>query len=422
MKEQYLVEVGNKQTAISCKKRLSFIQKVLRGDFASKEYLYNEYIVKNRRKDDLIQELHMSATQFARLLRYYQIKKDKTAYHQNSAKSQLKTRVAENSEKRQEYIDYINTLVHKPTIKDLAKHFNTSVTSIQTRLIKWNIQDMVVLWPYTSHYEKDISNLIEQNHIRVIHNKRGLLPNGYEIDLYLPELSIGIEFNGTYWHSTARLNKDYHFEKSKFAEEKGIRLIHIYEYEWNDSRKRPIIESMLKIALGVCNKKIYARECEIREISNKEAKEFNNKNHLQGHRNAQVTYGLYYNNELVQLMSFSKTKYNRNLINDNSWEIIRGCPGSNNIVVGGVSKLFKHFIKQHNPDEIFSYCDFNKFDGRGYEAIGMKFVGYTGPDMKWIMPGYQEVVDRQPSRHKELKESAVSQIWGAGSKKYKWIK
>ena len=83
-----------------------------------------------------------------------------------------------------------------------------------------------------------------------------------------------------------------------------------------------------------------------------------------------------------------------------SWEIIRGCPGSNNLVVGGVSKLFKNFIRDYKPKQIFSYCDFNKFDGKGYEAIGMKLIGYTGPDMKWLMPNHV-VVNRKPSKHKE---------------------
>ena len=205
------------------------------------------------------------------------------------------------------------------------------------------------------------------------------------------------------------------------AQDKGIRLIHIYEYEWNDPDKRPLLESLLKIAFGKVNEKIYARKCEVREISNKEAKEFNDKNHLQGHRNAQVTYGLYYQGQLRQLMSFSKTKYNKNLKGENDWEIIRGCPGSNNIVIGGVSKLFKHFIKNNNPDKIFSYCDFNKFDGKGYEAIGMCFMGYTGPDMKWVLKD-RSVVERQPSKHAELKKQSVDQIFGAGSKKYLWEK
>ena len=113
-------------------------------------------------------------------------------------------------------------------------------------------------------------------------------------------------------------------------------------------------------------------------------------------------------------------KYNRNLKDDNSWEIIRGCPGSNNIVIGGVSKLLKHFIKQQNPKEIFSYCDFNKFDGRGYESIGMKFIGYTGPNKWWVLKN-REVVERNPKKYKEYKENSLTQIYGSGSKKYLYI-
>ena len=83
------------------------------------------------------------------------------------------------------------------------------------------------------------------------------------------------------------------------------------------------IIALLRIATGNVERKIYARQCTIKKITNKEAKVLNDKIHLQGHRNAQVTYGLYYKDELVQLMSFSKTKYNRNLKSDNEWEIIR---------------------------------------------------------------------------------------------------
>ena len=116
-------------------------------------------------------------------------------------------------------------------------------------------------------------------------------------------------------------------------------------------------------------------------------------------------------------MSFSKTANAK--ANGAEWEIIRGCPGSNNIVVGGVSKLFKHFVKAYNVNSVFSYCDFNKFDGKGYEALGMEFIGYTGPDMKWVMSDWS-VADRNPKKHKEYKEQAIAQIWGAGSKKYLW--
>ena len=268
----------------------------------------------------------------------------------------------------------------------------------------------------TSNKEKALVEHIKSIYSgSIIENTRKLIPP-YELDIYIPDKKLAIEFNGLYWHNDKNKPKNYHLEKSKLCEKVGIRLIHIYEWELEEPQWSKI-KMVLNQALGN-NPTIYARNCEIREITNQEAKDFNNKNHLQGHRNAQITYGLFYQGELVQLMSFSKTRYNRNLKSDNEWEIIRGCPGSNNIVIGGVSKLFKYFIKMHNPNKIFSYCDFNKFDGRSYEIIGMKCIGYTGPDKTWIIGDMP--VKRNPKKYRELKEKSDSIVWGSGSKKYVW--
>ena len=119
-------------------------------------------------------------------------------------------------------------------------------------------------------------------------------------------------------------------------------------------------------------------------------------------------------------MSFSKARYSENNKEGNNWEIIRGCPGSNNIVIGGVSKLFKHFVRNYNPDSVFSYCDFNKFNGKSYEELGMKFMGYTGYDLKYIIK--DKVYNRQHSNYKNIKDKIDARIYGAGSKKYLWTK
>lgn len=304
------------------------------------------------------------------------------------------------------------------TSHGIAEAFGISDDSARGLILKYNLEDLRETRTNTSHFEKEIAEYIGEDLCEL--NNRTIL-EGKEIDIYIPSKNLGIEFNGTYWHSSLFNNKNYHLDKSKLAESKGIRLIHIYEYEWADHKLQHKIKLMLDNALGRVNKKIYARQCEVREISNKEAKVLNESIHLQGHRDAQITYGLFYNETLVQLMSFSKTKYNKNLKTENSWEIIRGCPGSNCLVIGGVSKLLKHFIKTHNPSEIFSYCDFNKFNGSSYEAAGMTELGYTGPDMKWIMPN-GEVISRNPKKHNELKKIAIAQIFGAGSKKYIWKK
>ena len=267
--------------------------------------------------------------------------------------------------------------------------------------------------------EKDIVQFISSIYDgQIVENCRKIISD-MELDVYLPELNIGIEFNGTYWHSFQNRGKDYHQQKSIRFSELGVRVIHIYEYEWTDVTIRCKIEDMLRQALNKSSQRVYARKCKVKEITNQDAKKFNNDNHLSGHRNAQITLGLFYDNELIQLMSFSNSKYNRNLKQDSQWEIIRSCTYSDISVVGGISKLFNFFVNKYNPTTVFSYCDFNKFDGKGYEKLGMTFDGYTVPDMKWILKG-GVVVNRQPSRHKELKEASIDRIYGAGSKKYIW--
>lgn len=294
---------------------------------------------------------------------------------------------------------------------DLVKLFNAPYYTIQYWATRLELKDYInYTFTGKSHYEDDIVEFIKSLNINNIKRNEKIL-NGLEIDIYLPDYNLGIEFNGTYWHSDLYKDKNYHFNKSLEAQKQNIRLVHIYQYEWDDDCQRDKIKSLLRIALGKVRERIYARDCEIRQITNKEAKVLNNKVHLQNHRNAKVTYGLFYNNELVQLMSFSHHK-------NYEWEIVRGCPGSNNIVIGGVSKLFKHFIRDYSPKEIFSYCDFNKFDGKSYEALGMKFIDYTGPDMKYIIK--DSVINRQPAKYKEIKNSIDARIYGAGSLKYLW--
>lgn len=306
---------------------------------------------------------------------------------------------------------------HDLTLEDMTKQFNCSLGSIMSLLNTYKLQkefDWYNEYAGTSKIEKQIVDLIRTFYDgEIVTNTRDIL-KPYELDIYIPDKKIAIEVNGTFWHSNNfNKNKKYHLSKSLECEKLGIRLIHIYEWEVQDKIQYSKIQMMLKEAFGLSNK-IYARQCEIKQISNKDAKILNEKVHLQGHRNAQITYGLFYNNELVQLMSFSKTHYNKNLKNDNDWEIIRGCPGSNTTVIGGVSKLLKHFIDDYTPDNIFSYCDFNKFSGKSYEKCSMKFIGYTGPN-KWILVG-EKVINRNPKKYKDYKNYFT--IWGAGSKKY----
>ena len=311
---------------------------------------------------------------------------------------------------RDKAIEFLNS--NSYSYYELSTIFNAPYYTVQAWATRLEIKDYISFkFIGKSHYEDDICEFLKSLNISNICRNEKIL-DGQEIDIYLPDFKIGIEFNGDFWHSDLYKDNNYHQQKSLIAQSKGIRLIHIYEHEWKDSNMKEKLKSLLRIATGNVITKIAAKKCTVKQISNKEARVLNEQIHLQGHRNAQITYGLFYEGKLVQLMSFSKNrKY--------EWEIIRGCPGSNNIVIGGVEKLFKHFIRDYSPKEIFSYCDFNKFNGKSYEKIGMTYIGLTTPDMKYLIKG--KVVNRQPSRYKEIKSLIDARLYGAGSKKYLWV-
>ena len=146
------------------------------------------------------------------------------------------------------------------------------------------------------------------------------------------------------------LNKEskYHLNKTELCEKQGIRLIHIFEDEW--LYKQNIVKSRLKSLLGLTDEKIYARKCKIKDVSFSDCKIFLEENHIQGNVNAKHRYGLYYNDELVSIMTFgSKRKNLGSKSEDESYELLRFCNKLNTTVVGGASRLMNYFIKTHNP-------------------------------------------------------------------------
>lgn len=184
--------------------------------------------------------------------------------------------------------------------------------------------------------------------------------------------NVGVEFNGLYWHS--ELNKipyDYHLWKTEECEKQGIRLIHIFEDEWRD--KREICISLINSAFGKYEKVYNARDLEFREIENKQiAKDFLDKNHIQGSCKFTKAYGLFDGEELVQMLCFRKNFAERK---NKSIELARMCTKLNCQVRGGFSKLMKH-----QPfDEVSSFVDRRLFNASGYLAGNWKVVGYSQP-------------------------------------------
>jgi hypothetical protein len=189
-----------------------------------------------------------------------------------------------------------------------------------------------------------------------------------EIDIYLPDYKLGIEYNGLYWHSEFFKNKNYHLNKTEICENQGIQLLHIFEDEW--MFKREIVKSIIKSKLNIVDIRIFARKCQIKEIDSNKSREFLEDNHIQGNVNSKYKLGLFYNDELVSYMSFEKTRKSIEKNNENSYVLNRFCSKLNTQVIGGASKLLKYFIRIYNPKSIISFADKRYSNGNLYKQLG----------------------------------------------------
>ena len=187
----------------------------------------------------------------------------------------------------------------------------------------------------------------------------------YVLDNFRYDFKVGnrlIEINPTATHNSSwgpfgtheGIATDYHYNKSRVAREHRFQCIHIWD--WDDIDK---IVSLLEERPTV-----YARKCEIKHVTNEEAKKYINEYHLQGYAKAKINIGLYYNHELVSIMTFGKPRYSKKY----EYELIRYCSSYN--VIGGAERLFKNFIREYKPNFIISYCDLIKFTGNTYEKLG----------------------------------------------------
>lgn len=233
---------------------------------------------------------------------------------------------------------------------------------------------------HSSTGEIEIKLFLTQNGIDYKSNNRSVL-GGTELDIWIPEHKLAIEFNGLYWHSELFKSNKYHIEKTLKCRKLGINLIHIWEDDWKN--KQEIVKSIILNKLGIIHNKIWARKCQIRSVDSNIARKFLDDNHIQGYSSSTDKIGLYYNDELVSLMTFGWRRTN----NKREYELIRFCNKIGVSVVGSASKLFNYFIKQSQVLEIVSYSDISLFNGSIYSKLGFKMVSLSKPNYFWVVDG-----------------------------------
>lgn len=310
-----------------------------------------------------------------------------------------------------------------------------STESIPTETYKWRLKETGVPCIRCSGINKGslkeqaIKDFLGNNKISIIENKKML--DGLEIDIFLPDFNIGIEFNGLFWHNDTRIDKNYHLNKTVLAKEKGIRLIHIFEDEWDF--KSDIIKSRILNLLGKSENKIYARNTIIKEISYEEEYLFLETNHIQGHTKSSIKVGLFYNDKLVSVMSFGKVNLSRGIKNKDIIELLRFASLKNYNIVGAASKLFQYFIRKYNPTEVLSYSDNRWNTGNVYNNLDFRYAGETGIGYWYIDLRAGKRIHRFNLRknkndNQELTEyenrllGGYLRIWDCGNSKWIWTK
>ena len=234
-----------------------------------------------------------------------------------------------------------------------------------------------------SKVEIELSEFL--NKYGVFKENRKIL-NGREIDLYSDKYKFGIELNGVYWHSDLILSRSknislaearrFHWNKWKDCKDKGIKLLHIWDIEYE--KKPEIVKNMILSKLGLSVQgKIFARKTKIVRPSIEEKSLFLKNNHIQGNDNCNFILGLEFDDRLVAVMTFRNSRSNREV------ELSRYATSER--VVGGFGKLLKEALKIY--PEISSWSDNRISDGNMYLKNGWVKVSETAPDYSIFYKG-----------------------------------
>lgn len=286
---------------------------------------------------------------------------------------------------------------------------------------------------HPSRPEREVLEWVESLVPDVVSNDRTVL-DGKELDVFIPSKKVAIEFNGHYWHSFQKLSekmlpadaRKYHYLKSFWCEKAGVRLIHIWDYEWADPRKQKVLKNIILGALSMLPERHFARKTTCHHYTQgcerwQELNQFFAENNIQGNRGGNHVFTLEDDNgRILMAYKFGRPSGGR-AKKLYEYEMVRGASAPGVQVVGGASKLWKHFVATLKPNSVVYYIDYNYFDGKSVEQLGGRLVT-SQPGVKNYWRETDEVKNRQPARHKEVKQAVengeVLELWNAGTKTY----
>lgn len=387
------------------------------------EFLYHEKIEKQKSIEQIASELKISITPVVKYLKKHNL------YQLNDARRR-NTRANELLSDKNKLLELYDT----NNLQDIAKSIGTTKATVS----KWFKIHQIQTKPSNS-YERKIKRISNEeselfkflNEIysgEIQQSNRSIL-NGKELDIYIPEKKLAIEYNGLYshlyrpWESKESLIKGskYHLTKTIECESKGIQLLQFYSDEWK--LKRTIVQNILKSKLNL-NSRIYARNCTVSKIDTYIKNAFLNEYHIQGEDKSSIKLGLFCENELVSIMTFSKSRFNKSY----NWELTRFCVKGGVTVIGGFSKLLSHFRKKYEGS-IISYADRRYSDGKVYFKNGFQLIATNSPSYYYVDKNCLRRVTRMHFQKKNIgayncteyekaREMGFEKIWDCGTLAY----
>lgn len=280
--------------------------------------------------------------------------------------------------------------------------------------------------------ELDLREFISGLGVEVVTNDRTII-SPHELDIVVPSKKIAIEFCGTYWHAEQKgKGKFYHQSKLLRCRDAGYTLITIFSDIWET--KPDLVKSRLTSIFGASPIKLNARSCNIRQISPKECRQFLEDTHLQGDTRAAVRLGLCYNNKIVAVMTFGKSRFETN-----TQELIRFSTLPMYSIRGAASKLFLNYLRNYSPSKVVSYSDNSWGLTDFYSRLGFVCESIGAPGYSYInlcssdrtrinRLNFQKhkivkkfnVVNASKTEYEIMLENQFDRVWDTGHARWVW--
>lgn len=317
-------------------------------------------------------------------------------------------------------------LLETKSVFELSKEYSISLTPIYDRIKSYKLDSFVM-----SGFQRSVVSFIQEIYFNEIQTNNKKILDGLELDIFIPEFNLGIECNGTYWHSELNgKDRNYHLNKTIECKKKNIFLLHIWEHDWYN--KTDIIKSIIRHKLGL-SKKLYARKGTVEVISSKASADFIENNHIQSAgTHAPVSIALKIDNEIVSAMTFGKSRFNKNF----QWELLRFCNKAGYSVTGSASRLFSYFIKNYKPETIITYSDSSLMSGNLYSMLGFVYNSYSRPSyfytkdykvvfhrtkfQKYKLPNLLDNFDKEKTEWQNMVNNGYDRIWNCGNDVWSW--